>query len=147
VISSPAAREGKVYFGTSDTGAFHVLDAKTGTLNFSLKFQGWPMFSSPAIAGKMLYIGSHMGKLIAIDLEKQQQAWAFETDGSKQNGAKYTKADGTPNYDVAFDSDFYDDMIIGVGRMMSVGAVLSSPVVVDGVIYVGSSDGNLYAVR
>jgi outer membrane protein assembly factor BamB len=29
---------------------------------------------------------------------------------------------------------------------MSVGAVLSSPVVVDNVIYVGSADGNLYAL-
>lgn len=147
VISSPAVRDGKVFFGTSDTGSFHELDAKTGAVIFSLKFQGWPMFSSPALAGNMLYIGSHMGKLIAIDLEKQQPAGTFETDGFKQNGAKYTKADGTPNYEQAFDSDFYDDMIIGVGRMMSVGAVLSSPVVADGVVYFGSTDGNLYAVR
>jgi outer membrane protein assembly factor BamB len=31
-------------------------------------------------------------------------------------------------------------------RMMTVGAILSSPVVADGVIYVGSTDGNLYAL-
>ncbi len=31
--------------------------------------------------------------------------------------------------------------------MMSVGTILSSPVVVDGVIYVGSADGNLYALK
>jgi hypothetical protein len=30
------------------------------------------MFSSPAIAGGMLYIGSHQGKLIAIDLTPQK---------------------------------------------------------------------------
>jgi hypothetical protein len=29
---------------------------------------------------------------------------------------------------------------------MAVGTVLSSPVVVDGVIYFGSADGNLYAL-
>ena len=37
-------------------------------------------------------------------------------------------------------------MIVGVHRMLSVGAILSSPVVVKDVVYVGSSDGNVYAL-
>ena len=37
-------------------------------------------------------------------------------------------------------------MVIGVHKMMSVGAILSSPVVVNNVIYVGSADGFLYAL-
>jgi outer membrane protein assembly factor BamB len=146
VISSPAVRDGKVYFGTSDSGLFHVLDAESGKPVFSLKFQGWPMFSSPAIAGNMVYIGSHAGKLFAIDLRSQQTAWTFQTDASKENGPTYTKADGTPNYEAAFTSDFYDDTVSGVVKMMSVGAMFSSPVVVDRVVYVGSTDGNLYAL-
>ena len=68
VISSPAVRDGNVYFATSDSGLFHAVDAKTGSERFTLSFKHWPMFSSPAIAGKMAYIGSHEGKLIAIDL-------------------------------------------------------------------------------
>ena len=35
--------------------------------------------------------------------------------------AKYTKPDGTPNYNVAYADEFYDNMIIGVDRMQSVG--------------------------
>ena len=31
--------------------------------------------------------------------------------------------------------------------MLSMGAILSSPVVVGDVVYVGSSDGNLYALK
>jgi outer membrane protein assembly factor BamB len=31
--------------------------------------------------------------------------------------------------------------------MFSLGSVLSSPVVVDGVVYFGSTDGNVYAVE
>jgi outer membrane protein assembly factor BamB len=146
VISSPAVKDGKVYFGTSDSGLFHALDAKTGSPIFSLKFQGWPMFSSPAIAGSMLYIGSHMGKLIAIDLAAQKNAWTFETEGAKLNAAVWTKPDGTPNYEAAFASDFYDDIVTGVSKMMATGTILSSPVVADGVIYFGSADGNLYAL-
>jgi outer membrane protein assembly factor BamB len=37
-------------------------------------------------------------------------------------------------------------MIAGVSKMMTIGAILSSPVVVDRVIYFGSADGNLYAL-
>jgi outer membrane protein assembly factor BamB len=147
VISSPAVQDGKVYFATSDSGLFHELDARTGAEVFSLKSNGWPMFSSPAIAGAMLYIGSQEGKLLAIDLKTRQFAWTFQTDASRQNGPALTKPDGTPNYEAAFTEDFYDTMIVGVSKMLTLGAILSSPVVVDNVIYVGSTDGNLYALQ
>lgn len=146
VIGSPAVADGKVYFATSDSGLFYSFAAKTGSPLFSLKFQGWPMFSSPAIAGNLIYIGSHMGKLIAIDTAAQKVSWMFETDGAKQNTAAWTKPDGTPNYEAEFASDFYDDLVTGVSKMMSIGAILSSPVVVGRVIYFGSADGNLYAL-
>jgi outer membrane protein assembly factor BamB len=146
VIGSPAVRDGKVYFATSDTSMLYEMNAKSGAPMFSLGFHRWPLFSSPAIAGNMLYVGSHEGKLIAIDLTARTTAWTFQTDGSILNGATYTKEDGTPKYEAAFTDDFYDTMIIGVNKMMTVGAVLSSPVVVNNVIYVGSADGNLYAL-
>jgi outer membrane protein assembly factor BamB len=42
--------------------------------------------------------------------------------------------------------NFYDEMVIGVHKLLAVGAIFSSPVVVDNVIYLGSTDGNLYAL-
>ncbi len=146
VIASPAVHDGKVYFATSDSALFYALDARSGAPVFSLKFK-WPMFSSPALAGSMLYMGTHEGKVIAIDLQNRQLAWEFQSDGSRQNGPTFTKPDGTPKYDVAFTEDFYDELVAGVGKMQSVGTFLSSPVVVDNVIYVGSTDGNLYALK
>jgi eukaryotic-like serine/threonine-protein kinase len=145
VIGSPALANGRVYFSTSDSGLLYSLDAKTGTPVFSMKFL-WPMFSSPAIAGDMLYIGSHEGKLIAIDLKTQSKAWLFQTEGSQKKGPAFTKPDGSPNYEAAFSDDFYDDLIVGVHKLLSVGAILSSPIVSGQVIYFGSSDGNLYAI-
>ena len=130
VITSPAVMDGKVFFATSDTAIVYALDAKNGTPMFSSKFNGWPLFSSPAIAGQTLYIGSHQGKLIAIDLTSGKIAWTFQTDASRQNGVALTKPDGTPNYEAAFTDSFYDSMVIGVQKMMTVGAMLSSPVVV-----------------
>jgi outer membrane protein assembly factor BamB len=146
VIGSAAIQGNKIYFATSDSGLFHAVNANTGAELYTLKFI-WPMFSSPAIAGNMLYIGSHTGKLIAIDLVGQHAVWTFATDGSRENGPKYTNADGTPNYAAAFKDDFYDGMVTGVERMMTVGAILSSPVLSGNAIYFGSMDGNFYALE
>jgi outer membrane protein assembly factor BamB len=95
----------------------------------------------------MLYIGSHDGKLTAINLRSQARAWDFQTDASRQRLASVSKPDGSPNYKAAYTSDFYDDMIAGTARMQSVGTILSSPVVAGRVVYFGSNDGNLYALR
>jgi outer membrane protein assembly factor BamB len=38
-------------------------------------------------------------------------------------------------------------MVAGVDRTMSMGAILSSPVIAGKVVYVGSADGNFYALR
>ena len=146
VIASPAVRDNKVYFATSDSGLLLAVNAKTGAPAFSLSFNHWPFFSSPALSGERLYIGSHAGKLIAIDLRAQQVAWTFATDGAQKNAPALTKADGTPNYEAAFRDFFYDDLVVGVDRMMSVGAVLSSPVIDGGTLYFGSWDGQLYAI-
>jgi outer membrane protein assembly factor BamB len=146
VIASPAVRGGIVYAATSDTGKFFAVDAKTGAERFALTFNHWPMFSSPALVGDTAYIGSHMGKLIAIDLKTKSVRWSFETDGAKANLATYTKADGTPNYEAAQSENFYDALVVAVDKLMSTGAVLSSPVVAGDAVYFGSTDGNVYAV-
>jgi outer membrane protein assembly factor BamB len=146
VIGSPAVKDGNLYFATSDSAMFYALDAKSGTAIFSMNYKEWPLFSSPAIAGDMVYIGSHQGKLFAISRKSQKLAWTFETDASRKNGPMYTKADGTPNYEAAFTDSFYDDMVAGVQKLMTVGAIVSSPVVAGEAIFVGSADGNVYAL-
>jgi outer membrane protein assembly factor BamB len=145
VITSPAVEGGKVYFGTSDTAMFYAFDAATGAQLSSMKLT-WPMFASPAIAGNMIYAANEDGKLTAIDLATMKPAWVFQTDGSRQNLAAFTKPDGGPNYEAAFTEDFYENMIVGVNKMLTVGMILSSPVVVNDTIYFGSTDGNLYAL-
>lgn len=146
VVGSPAVQGPLVYFATSDSSLLYAVHSKSGDVVFSRSFNGWPMFSSPAIAGRVLYIGSSAGKLTAVDLDKRGVAWTFQTDGSKRNAHTYTKPDGSPNYAVAYRSDFYDDIVVGHDKMMTIGAILSSPVIVDHIVYVGSTDGNLYAL-
>ena len=146
VVSSPAVKDGKVYFVTSDSSLLYALDAKSGQVQHAVNFNHWYLYSSPAIAGGALYFGSTQGKLFSVDLADFKPRWSFETEGSKKNGATYTKPDGTPNESALYHSDFYDDIVAGVDRVMSMGSILSSPVVVGNVVYVSSADGNLYAL-
>ena len=146
VVGSPAVRQGRVYFPTSDSSLLYEVEAATGKVLRSLKFDHWYLYSSPALAGEMVYIGSTQGRLAAVGLDDFKPAWTYETEASKQHSSEYVKPDGTPNGEALFRGDFYDDMVSGVERVMSMGSILSSPVVAGNVVYVGSADGNVYAL-
>jgi len=59
---------------------------------------------------------------------------------------KYIDANGRIAGTVYPDSTL-DGIIIGLERMFSLGSILSSPVVADGVVFVGSTDGHIYALQ
>jgi outer membrane protein assembly factor BamB len=147
VVGTPAVRDGMVYVGTSDSARFMGLDAKTGRLIFNFDAKAY-LFSSPALAGELAYVGSHNGKLYAIDAKTGQLAWEFQTEASKADRMEVLDPDGS--FDpAAFAPVFGDfqDMYIDYYRYVSVGAIVSSPVIDRGTVYFGSMDGNLYAIR
>ena len=144
---TPAVRDGVVFVGTSDSPRFMALDAKTGRLKSNFK-AGAYIFSSAALAGDLAYVGSHNGKLYAIDTKTGKLAWEFQTESAKKDQLKTLNSDGSLNQE-AFTpvlGDF-EDMYIDFYRFVSIGAIMSSPVVDRGVVYVGSMDGNLYALQ
>ena len=113
---------------------------------FSLDFKHWPFFSSPTLAGRLLYIGSHQGRVLAVDLKTNRSPGHSRPTAHGRTEPTYTNADGTPNYGAASNDSFYEQMVIGADRMMSVGAVLSTPVIDGNTLYFGSADGQLYAI-
>lgn len=147
VNGTPAVRDGVVYVGTSDSSRFMALDAKTGRLRFNFDAKAY-VFSSAALAGDLAYFGSHNGKLYAIDARTGKLAWAFQTEASKTDPLHLLAPDGslTPDGFAPVFRD-YQDMYIDLYRFRSLGAILSSPVVDAGVVYVGSLDGHLYALH
>ena len=147
VIGTPTVGDGVVYVGTSDSARFMALDAATGRLRSNFDARAY-MFSSAALAGGLLYVGDHNGKLYAIDAKTFKLAWEFQTDASKKDPLKVLNPDGSLNQD-AFAPVFndFEDMYLDAYRFMSIGAIVSSPVVDHGAIFVGSMDGNLYALQ
>ncbi len=146
VNSTPAVRDGMVYAATSDSSRFMALDARTGRLVFNFDAKAY-VFSSAALAGGLAYFGSHNGRLYAVDAKTGQLAWQFQTEASKADGMKILNPDGSLN-EASFAPVFgdFEDMYIDFYRFISVGAIMGSPAVDSGVVYVGSMDGYLYAL-
>jgi len=147
VIGTPAVANGTVYVGTSDSARFMAIDAKSGRLKFNFDAKAY-IFSSAAVAGGLVYVGDHNGKLYAIDAKTGKAAWEFRTDASKADPLKVLNADGSLNPE-AFAPLFgdFEDMYLDFNRFVSIGAIMSSPVVDRGIVYVGSMDGKLYAIQ
>ena len=146
VIASPAVVDGVVYFPTSDGTRFKALDAATGALRYSVENKA-VSFSSPAVVTDVANVGSSDGWLHGVDLRTGAPSARFQSDGSRHNAAKYIDENGRIKSSALYPDFTLDGMIIGVHRMFTLGSILSSPVVMDGTLYVGSTDRNIYALR
>lgn len=119
IWSSPVAAGGKVYFGSSDKKVY-ALDAKTGTPVWRI-VTGGAVMGRPTIAGANLYVPSDDGALYKLDLASGGIVWKFDLHG-----------DATRDLPSAT-SATYDYLT-------------SAATVAGGIVYIGSSDRNVYAI-
>jgi outer membrane protein assembly factor BamB len=146
VISSPAVIQGKVIFATSDSSLYHVVDAATGKSVLRQQDKAY-MFSSPTVVGNVVFLGVLNGTMEARDLESGALLWEFQTEASKQNKGWVLTADRKFNGPMLYYSSWREAPTVATERQFNIGAIFSSPLVVNGVVYFGSTDGNLYAVE
>ncbi len=146
VIGSPAVTQGKVIFGTSDSSLYLVVDAVTGKEIARQQGKAY-VFASPSVAGNTVYVGVLNGTLEARDLDTGNLLWEYYTEASKRNDGWVLTADRQFNGPLLFWSNWREVPIVATARQFSVGSIFSSPLIVDGVVYFGSTDGNLYALE
>jgi eukaryotic-like serine/threonine-protein kinase len=146
VITSPAVTQGKVIFGTSDSSLYVVADAETGKPIIRQQGKAY-MFASPAVAGDVVFVGVLNGTLEARDLSTGNVLWEFRTEASKRNDGWALTADGRFNSSMLYWSSWREVPIVATMQQFGVGAIFSSPLVVNGVVFVGSADGNMYALE
>jgi eukaryotic-like serine/threonine-protein kinase len=151
IASSAAIADGVVYFGCRD-GHFHAVDANSGKLRWSHDNKmGW-VIASPAVKDGVVYFPTSDGtRFKALDAATGALRYGtitseFQSDGSRQNAAQYTDDKGRLNGRTLYTEQTLDGTIIGLHRMLTLGSFLSSPVLAGGVLYIGSTDGNLYAL-
>ena len=131
VSVSPAVKDGKVYVATGSDRAFKILDAQTGAILYS-KPIGAGTFASPAILDDGVLLATFDGQLRSIDFRKDAQVILLAAP---------------PLSPIELKSNFYDDHVAGMMARLKEGAFLSSPVVHNGTIFVGHTDGALMALE
>ncbi|HVN33616.1 MAG TPA: PQQ-binding-like beta-propeller repeat protein [Casimicrobiaceae bacterium] len=146
VITSPAVVNGKVIFGTSDTSLYLMVDAETGKPLVEQKGKAF-VFSSPSVAGSVVYVGVLNGTLEARDLASGALLWQFETETSRENRGWVLTSERRFNTPMLFRSTWREAPIVAADRQFAIGAIFSAPLVVGGVVYVGSTDGTMYALE
>lgn len=150
--SSFAIGEKEIYSGSSDGFSFYSLNKQSGKIEYTLKTNSYT-FSSPAISQNMAYIGSANGRLYGVNLEDKEIEWEYKTYGVITDTLKVYNDKGEMDIErmktlfKSFNVNDYNSLYnFYEMSFMSTGAILSSPVANNNIIYFGSCDGYLYAI-
>jgi outer membrane protein assembly factor BamB len=164
--SSAAIVNGVVYVGSNwnnnptqypyGSGNIYAFNAGTGAKiwNYSTKSS---VYSSPAVVGNIMIIG--LGSdVCAFDASTGTKIWSFPTGGTVNSspnvvdGVVYVGswddnvyALNASNGEKLWNFTVYSNTVLK--DTQNGGAIESSPAVADGAVYVGSDDGNLYALN
>ncbi len=146
VIGAPAVYRGAVYFTTSDERVFFAVDAMTGKTLFHDAYASFS-FSSPSLAGGVAYYGTFDGTLYAVDTRDGTVAATFLTDGARKNRPAHLDKKGDLDLNTFYSRNTIDGINAGLAKIFTLGSIVGSPAIAGGVLYIGSTDGTLYALR
>ena len=141
-----ATANSSVYVGSNDKNVY-ALDATTGQKRWNYA-TGGSVQSGIAVDGGVVYVGSNDKNVYALDATTGQKRWNYATGGSVQSGIA---VDGGVVYVGSNDKNMYAlDATTGQKRWnYATGGSVQSGIAVaaQGIVYAGSTDGKLYAVR
>lgn len=143
IIATPLVVNDTLYFGTSDSHRFYALKKGYGELAWTLPLN-MRVYGSAISHKDRIYFGCFNGLLYGVNKSTGTIEWTFQTESSKINfNLVYDNAGH-------FREDFQlygSDANKSESTILSLGSILSTPVIADNIIYFGSADGNIYAVR
>ncbi|MEU6818432.1 PQQ-binding-like beta-propeller repeat protein [Streptomyces sp. NPDC046860] len=155
--SSPTVADGAVYFGSS-AGALYALNAATGAKNWIFDTSdwshpsagGWP-FYSPAVADGTVYFSAENGVLRAMNTVTGTEKWSTRMRGTTFDyrpdvvgGVVYINWDEVFH---AFDAvTGTEKWSVTISMTKKHDFISTSPVVVDGTVYLGTAGGILHAL-
>jgi outer membrane protein assembly factor BamB len=128
IVASPVVADGVVYVG-SLSGHLYAVDTATGREKWNFK-SSMPIASSVAVADGVVYFVSSAGSLVALDAAAGQPKWVYAVEHERRFEARNLHGYRPAAQTIPDAWDVYT----------------SSPAVVNGIVYFGSGDGNVYAV-
>ncbi|HML03696.1 MAG TPA: PQQ-binding-like beta-propeller repeat protein [Candidatus Bathyarchaeia archaeon] len=157
VLTAPTVTGGLVYLGSMN-GYLYALNASTGTLVWSYEYGetgNWEG-SSPAVEGGVVYVGSNDYYVYALNASTGELVWrsgkfpfglTMSSSPAVVGGMVYVNMGSDYNYFYALNASTGAVVWWYVTHGAYSAPLLSSPAVVNGVVYVGSDDYHVYALN
>ncbi|MBV7530324.1 PQQ-binding-like beta-propeller repeat protein [Chitinophaga sp. sic0106] len=148
IVASAVARDGHLYVGTSDSYLLLDIDATTGKEYRSNKGGGY-VFGAAALSGNALLYGDFTGRLFMLNAADGKQLDTLDMPGRKQHAGTVLNSAGLIDFMHCAgkaDPALYKTTVDFMEQLYLLGPITSAPVVTNGVAYVGSADGHLYAI-
>jgi eukaryotic-like serine/threonine-protein kinase len=166
-FGSPAVVDSVVYVGSGDSNVY-ALNAVNGAKLWNYT-TGFNVESSPAVANGIVYIGSDDGNLYALNASNGNKIWTYTTTSSYYlsgnavhsspiivDGVVYVGSDGGSVYALNAGNGSkiwsYLTPIVTVSKVTITSSISytgnqisASPAFANGIVYVASSNGNVYA--
>lgn len=173
--ASPTIIGDMIYFGSSLT--VYAINIKSGqeVWNFNIAKGYSGGMSTPAFAHGIVYIGNWEGDFYALDCKTGKEIWYFKTGSPKVYAAGGEELVSSPaildsmEYPQLWDWEEMEDIKLhsiiffgswdgnlyfvegktgkNLGTFPTSGKISSSPAISEGVIFIGSDDGYLYAFK
>jgi outer membrane protein assembly factor BamB len=152
IAASPAASGPTVFVAGMGTGpcgrgrgVLVALDASTGDVRW--RFSAGPIESSPLVVGRLVVVGSHDGRIYALDTRDGHVRWWFTTRAAVKGSAAI--AHGRV-YIGSYDGNVYalnarTGRLRWVGRASGRGRFYATPTVAHGLVLIGATNGTVYA--
>ncbi len=144
-IAGSAALEGpRAYLGQYEN-MFLSIDIQKGSTNWIYKDKPFPFFSSPAIAGDRIVVGSRDKRVHCLKRETGEKLWVFPTRGKVDAspvvcGDKVVVGSDDGRVYLLALSDGHELWSYEIGQPVS-----ASPAIAGGWVVIGAEDGVLYA--
>jgi outer membrane protein assembly factor BamB len=138
--------DGAIYI-TDDSGMLYSLNAANGNSNWTYP-AGATQLSTPVTAGGIVYVTDDRGTLHAITTASGKQVWTHQTISSGEIGPAVSGGKLYVSTGLALQAlDAKTGNAVWSYTAPNAGAFVSTPAVAKGLVFVGSTNDNLYAIR
>jgi eukaryotic-like serine/threonine-protein kinase len=149
VTSAPTVVDGVAYVGSGD-GNVYALNAVDGNKLWSFSTGAAINYSNVAEATGVAYAANSAGDVYALNAASGAELWSF--DAGNGIASSIAVANGVVYIDTSGPNGVVDALSAATGQLLwsfttSGGFDSSSPTVANGVVYVGSTDDNVYALN
>jgi len=145
VIVTPTLLDNKLYAATSDSHRFLILDPLSGKVLSENDTKTY-VFGSPVTTQGLVYVPTFGGSLMAFDAKNAKLVWTWQTKAAKMDKQDALNDEGYYNPNIFFSRNA-SDTPAEMNKIYSVGSIVSTPWIDNGVIYFGSTDSTIYALH